>query len=229
MSLLLILIAAALATGIEDVKKAADPNLGEPERMAAFERAAAVGNASEIIQLAVDGNADSRHRWVAIRVLGRVNSPLAVEALLKLLSDDQPAMRAAAVSALGDTRRPEVVEKIAAKLSDPAVIVRAASADALGQIGDPRAVPYLDRALSDPTNSYRGTSLWVRRHYIEALSSIGSRSALDAISRYLADADPAVSGAAISAMEKAAGFSYASGRTVQEQQAAWQRWWANQR
>jgi len=226
--LLLLWFTTLHAASLDPIQRAADANLAESARKAAFEEAVSTSKVPEVVAFARTADADARQRWVAIRVLGKVNSPPAVDALTALLADDQPAMRAAAVAALGDTRRPEVIEKIAARLQDPAMIVRGAAADALAVTGDPRAIPYLDRALADPSNSYRGSSLWVRRHYVEALSSIGTKSALDVIARNLTDPDPEVADAAIRAMEKAAGFSYASGRTREEQQAAWQRWWANQ-
>lgn len=222
-------LSVALAGGMDLVAVAANPDLGEAERKAAFERAILEASPAEVIALAKDDHADARQRWVAIRLLGRINSPPSAEALQQLLADDMPAIRAAAAAGLGDTHRAEVVLKIAGRLEDPAVIVRGAAADALGVLGDPKAVPYLARALSDPTNSYRGSSLWVRRHYVDALSAIGTRSALDAIAAALGDTDPEVSASAIAAMEKAAGFSYAQGRSHEEQVKAWQRWWQNQK
>jgi HEAT repeat protein len=86
----------------------------------------------------------------------------------------------------------------------------------------------LVEALEDPSNTYRGQSLWVRRHYVEALGQIGSKNALGGLIRALRDEDPAVRSAALEAVERIAGRSYAEGRSRPEQVEAWERWWANQ-
>ncbi len=225
---LLLAILPARGDVTELVARAADEDLSRSERMAAFEQTVERGYGDGLIDLATDGQADARQRWVAIRALGRIKSPPASKALMGLLEDEMSGMRAAAASALGDTGGGQATEQIAGLLEDPAVIVRAAAADALAQLGDARAVPYLARALDDPSNHYRGKSLWVRRHFVDALGAIGDRSALPALVRGLEDSDEEVTQASFQALERVTGLSWADGRSQQEQRMAWQRWWAAQ-
>jgi len=229
-----LLLAALLALpargdAVAEVRRAADRDLPEAERLAAFEAAAAQGHGDAVRELALDASADPRERWVAIRVLGRVGSPPAVEALQRLLADPSAAIRAAAVAAAADTGRADLAEPVAALLEDPATLVRTAAADALAVFRQPRTVPYLERALDDPTNTYRGQSLWVRRHLVAAMGAIGDGSALPALIRCLDDRDPAVSGAALRALEQVTGLTWADGRTAAEEREAWKRWWASRR
>ena len=76
------------------------------------------------------------------------------------------------------------------RATDPALLVRAAAADALGKLRDPSTLADLERALQDPTNHYRGTSLWFRRHLVEAMGAIGTEAAAPYLARALEDADP---------------------------------------
>ncbi len=225
----LLLIAFAAHAEIGDlVTQASDGDLPEADRMAAFEQLVADGYGDELIALAERPEGDARQRWVCIRVLGKIDSPPGIQALERLLHDDISGIRAAAAAALGDAGHREHAEKVAALLEDPAVIVRAAAADALTLLAAPSAVPYLSRALDDPSNFYRGESLWVRRHYVDALGASQDKGALPALVRCLDDGDATVVDAALQALEKVSGVSFADGRTEEEQIQAWQRWYSNQ-
>jgi HEAT repeat protein len=227
--LLLLLASVARAGTVELVATAADVSLPDSERKVAFEKAKQAGDGTALVQIAEDPTADTRHRWVAIRLLGKVNTAIGQECLLRLISNEVPAIRAAAAAALGDAHRSGAAERVAALLDDPAIIVRGSAADALGSFRDARSVPYLVRALDDPTNVYRGASLWVRRHYVDALAAIGDKTANPVLVRCLDDKDPEVRQAGISALEAVNGLSWADGRTADEQRVAWQRWWANRK
>ncbi len=229
-SLFVLLVASATAQADlpELLQKASDAELAQADRMQAFEELVEQGYGDTLIAMADDQDLDARQRWVAIRALGRINSPPAVEALVRLLGDEVSGMRAAAAAALADARQKEHAEKVAGLLEDPAVIVRGAAADALAQLQEPRTVPYLERALDDPSNFYRGESLWVRRHYVVALGSIGDKASLPSLIRCLHDADSDVVDATLAALEAVTGRSWADGRSHSEQVAAWTRWYANQ-
>jgi HEAT repeat protein len=126
---------------------------------------------------------------------------------------------------LGDNRNSDV---LIAKLEDPAVIVRAGSAEALCKVGDRSAIEPLDRALRSRGNFYRGASLWVRRHYVATLGCIGGRETIPVLLRALDDTDGSVQSSAVLAFREVAGFSYAEGRSAEEEIAAWKRWAADQ-
>jgi HEAT repeat protein len=216
----------AAADPAADLSRAADPTLPEAARMEAFNRLVSAGtnDLRALRAAAADASGDSRRRWVAIRALGKVGGTGPRDTLLQLLNDPQPAVRAAAAQALGDLGDRTVHTALVPALQDPAVIVRAAAAEALGKVGDANAVPALAAAFTARDGWYRGSSRWVRRHYVVALGQIGDRSAIPTLRSALDDADTAVQAAAVGAFEALAGFDYRQGRSLAEQKDAWRRW-----
>lgn len=227
-----LLLALALTVGsahagvAEDLSLAANGDEPETTRMLAFDRIVQSGNTSidHVRGVALDGEGDSRQRWVSIRVLGMVRGDAPKAVLIELLADEQPAIRAAAVQALGDLGDGRTAESVAALLKDPAVIVRAGAAEALGKLASPSSVKPLADALSARDNYYRGSSLWVRSHYVDSLGRIGSKESVPALLRCLDDRDESVRLASVKALENVAGFSYADGRDPDQQREAWRRW-----
>ncbi len=226
MSILFMLVSLALAGAGEDLSEASDAELGLTARMAAFDRLVQRGTTDITLvqQVAADPDGDARERWVAVRVLGQVGGPAARSVLLSLLSDKMPAMRAAAVQALGDLGDITTTQQVIPLLDDPAVIVRAGAAEALGKLRSAGAVDPLATALMSGRSYYRGSSLWVRRHYVEALGAIGDAAAVAVLARCLDDSDETVQVAAVGALGQVAGFDFADGRDFDEQRAAWRRW-----
>lgn len=222
---LLLAVQVAFADIPSDLAVAADQNLPEESRRAAFDRVVREGAAdpSPLIIASQTGE-DTRQRWVAIRALGYIGNPQGRTTLVTLLEDPEPAIRTAAVSALAEVGDPAYSQRAAAMLADPAVIVRAAAAGALAEMRDPKTVSALVAALESSDSFYRGSSLWVRQHYVAALGAIGDLSALPALLRALDDDDPSVSAVAVTALEQLSGFSFADGRDEQEERAAWRRW-----
>jgi len=223
---LLLAASTAWADASTDLAEAANGQVPESARMAAFDRLVRTGqtNITHVRQIAVDADADTRQRWVAIRVLGKVRGDGPRDVLLGLLSDEQPAIRAAATQALGDLGARVTTPQLIEQLKDPAVIVRAGAAEALGKIRDGSAVSPLADALQARDNYYRGSSLWVRAHFVAALGEIGDRAAVPTLLRALDDGDAGVQVAAVAAMEHVAGFSYSEGRDAEQQREAWRRW-----
>lgn len=233
--LLLTLLTAgtpAFASSVTDrLDRAADAALPESERMVAFNQLVMDWKTirPELEALAKDDDADSRERWIAIRVMGQTGDKAALTPLLALSEDPMPAIRSAASSALGDLGFAEACPRLEALLVDPAIIVRVAAAEALGAIGDSRSVSALAKALSDRSNYYRGSSLWVRVYYVNALGEIGSRSGIAPLIACLDDKDPAVVDAALASLRKIVGYDFAEGRTREEHIEAWRRWAANEK
>ena len=225
----LVILAAALApwavAGVpEDVAIAADTNLPTELRQAAFDRVATPGSVGTLSKMADDAATPKPERWIAIRALGPIGDDEARVALLHFLAAKDASARMAALGAIGDRKDATLSGYAAARLTDPALLVRAAATEALGKLGDPSTLGDLERALQDPTNSYRGSSLWFRRHLVESMAAIGTDAAAPYLARALDDADPEVVTAAVAGLEKAAGFSYKEGRTADQERTAWKRW-----
>lgn len=227
--LTLLLLCSLAFSGVEDtVTRAANPDLAEPERRAAFNELTRSYQTErpQLEALLFDQSADARQRWVTARALGHTRSPQAKQALLKLCDDPMPAMRAAAAGGLGDLGFPDTSARVAELLRDDAIMVRGAAADALGLIGNHAAAPALEAALKDTSNFYRSQSLWVRVHFVQALGEIGAPSSMETLVKTLDDADPAVVDAALVSLRKIVGYDFAEGRSRAQHIEAWRRWYA---
>lgn len=227
---LLFLVGLALGGAAEDLVLAASERAAEADRMAAFERLVLLGNTDMAVvsAISVDDEGDTRQRWVAIRCLGKIKGVRSKELLSQLLNNPQPAIRTASAAAMGDFGHKDFVEGLNSSLSDAAVLVRAAAAKSLGQIGDSRSVAPLSEAVNHRRSYFRGKSIWVRRHFIEALGAVGSKDAFPVLLRTIDDPDEAVAQAVIDALEKVAGFDFAKGRTAEQEKEAWRRYVSQQ-
>lgn len=224
MFLTLLLVGTGLAGIVEDVEFAADANKPLELRQAAFARLHDEAAVEKLVAIAKEKDTAPARRWVAVRALGLNTAPTALSALLDFLGSENAPTRIAALAALGERKDRSVSGRVAARLEDKALLVRQAAADALGALGDPRTLPDLGRALVAPSNTYRGVSMWVRRHYVEAMGRIGTTEAIRYLAPALDDSDPDVVAAAIAGLERVAGFSYREGRSDAEQTEAWRRW-----
>lgn len=227
---LLLIMGLALGGATEDLVLAANNRASEAARMAAFERLVVLGNTDMALvsEVSVDEDADTRQRWVAIRTLGKIKGVRSKEILSQLLNNPQPAIRTAAATAMGDFGHKDFVEPLNTALSDAAVLVRAAAAKSVGQIGDARSVKPLSDAVNHRRSYFRGRSLWVRRHYVEALGALGSKDAFPVLLRTIDDPDKEVAKAVIDALEKVAGFDFEKGRTAEQEKEAWRRYVSQQ-
>ena len=114
MLFLLALLAAFAGAPPADLVTAADDDLEEDVRMAAFERLVQHGatDTASIRDAALSTETPARQRWVAVRALGRIRGTDARAAIVTLMADDMPAMRAAAVSAAGDLNDKTLVPEV---------------------------------------------------------------------------------------------------------------------
>jgi len=222
----LLLVGLAFAGASEDLELASKKTAQEAERMAAFERLVSLGNTDMALvsAVSVDEEADVRLRWVSIRALGKIKGDRSKALLLELISNPQPAIRVAAAGAMGDFGDKGFVEPLNNSLEDAAVIVRAAAAEAVGQLGDSSSVAPLSEALNHRRSYFRGRSLWVRYHYVQALGQLQDKAAFPALLRNIDDEDEKVASAVIDALEKVAGFAFSDGRTAAQEKEAWRRW-----
>lgn len=222
--LIALLLSLAHATVADDARTAADTDLPTELRETAFGRLATAEALDEVLRAIRDTATPKEQRWVLIRSLGANPSPEALDALMGLLTAKDALVRMAAIGAVGDRGDVALADKVASLLSDPAILVRSAAAESLGRLRDPGTLSDLGHALEDPTNTYRGTSLWVRRQYVDAMVAIGGDPSVPYLGRALDDQDPQVVAAAMAGLEKVAGFSYREGRSPEEELAAWKRW-----
>jgi HEAT repeat protein len=213
-----------------ELAAAANAGLAQEARKQSFDSLVSLGatDAQYLYDISQQKDADTRHRWVAIRALGLIKSPEAERILLRLLSDPEPAIRTASLSALGDLGKETNVSMIARHLDDDAIIVRAAAADSLGKLAVSKSIIFLERALSEQSNYYRGSSLWVRQNYIQAMGDIAHKDAYPVFFKALSDEDFLVVQATVTALEKTAGHSFKEGRTEEQEIEAWKRWLSNQ-
>ena len=166
----LLCVAMGMAGTPEDIVVAGNRDLAVEERQPAFERLVSGQDVAELVKVGKDTDRTVSERWVAIRALGLVPTVEARQALVDFLDHGDVWARIAASGAAGERGDRTMAGKVAMRLADPAILVRAAAADALGKLRDPGTLGDLERALKDPSSWYRGTSLWIRRKYVEAMA-----------------------------------------------------------
>jgi HEAT repeat protein/Na+/melibiose symporter-like transporter len=102
---------------------------------------------------------DEERRAHATRGMGTSGSPLAVESLLKALSDISPDVRRKAAEGLGDLGSYDAVDSLIGHLADKESDIRAEAAEALGKIKHPLSVDALMSALEDPDSGVRNSAI----------------------------------------------------------------------
>jgi HEAT repeat protein len=220
----LLLVSLAFAGVPEDLITAADDDLPTAIRREAMNRLQLPSSFADVVRAAKSSETPPARRWVAVRSLGKNPAEGTREALLELLASTDAPVRMAACASLAERKDGTVTGRVAARLTDPALLFRVAAADALAQIRDPSTLADLGRALDDPTNFHQGTSLWVRRHFVDAMTAIGTDEALPYLADALDDEDTVVSEAALAGLRRIGGVDFSQGRTPDEERTAWKRW-----
>ncbi|HLG20497.1 MAG TPA: HEAT repeat domain-containing protein [Bdellovibrionota bacterium] len=143
-----------------------------------------------LAEIYVDASALWQSRWIAGMALGRLGGEEARLALEKGLKDPLFLVRLAAAQALGKMKDPQAAPRLREALSDKAMVVRSAVVDAMAELKDREAVSLLRAELVSPRSFYRGRSLWIREHILEALVSIGGEEAAETLLVVLKEEDP---------------------------------------
>lgn len=172
--------------------------------------------------------------WVAARAMGRIGGDGARNTLVGGLASPRIITRLGAVSALEIMKDKESAEALEKALFDRAMAVRAAAADALAAIGSRNSSLALSEALNIPANFKDGKSLFVRRHIVDALGSIGSIGGLEALVGTLGDDEPAMRLAAVHSLQQITGMNFRGGAGPEAPVSAdeiqsWQNWWSTRR
>ncbi len=102
---------------------------------------------------------DEERRANATRGMGTSGSPLAVESLLRALSDISPEVRRKAAEGLGELGSYDAVDSLIGHLADRESDIRAEAAEALGKIKHPLSVDALMSALEDHDSSVRNSAI----------------------------------------------------------------------
>lgn len=89
------------------------------------------------------------NREKATNVIAAIEDPEALNGLLSLLDDRDPALRKAAVTALGNMKDPRIVPRLYARLKDSDIGVRWQTMDALKKIPGPEALQALVLATAN--------------------------------------------------------------------------------
>lgn len=114
------------------------------------------------------------------RVLGEMRNSAAVDALLKLLNDEDVSVKAVATHALGQIRDARATEPLINLLKDNHVDVRNSAAQVLGKIGNPVALEPLISVLNDEDEGVRAVT-------VQAIGRIGTSRAIDVLQSIVFD------------------------------------------
>ncbi|MFQ5845888.1 MAG: M1 family aminopeptidase, partial [Planctomycetota bacterium] len=158
----------------------ADPDVtGRLDAAAALEEygAQAVPGYAEALR----GDSSYAVRRRIAEILGRIDDPRAVDALLQAIDDDDARVREAAFAALGAKRRDRVPrDRLVSGLGDQSPYVRAAAARTVGRLKVDGAFALLEPLLEPASHRHV-----VRRGALEGLRRLGDPRGVGAAARYL--------------------------------------------
>ena len=165
------------------------------------------GNKAGILGYTLQWAASAVHARMAERLVGQQFQPSVPrtpwleprkeafsQAVSEYLSDESPALRAAAVSIIGGLGVNECVEKAVSLLSDEDAGVRKAAVEALAAAKFPGASPILLKSLED-------ADPLVRRAAVYAIYDLRLHDLAPALAKQIAERDPKVSNAATHVLE----------------------------
>jgi hypothetical protein len=230
-------VQASIDPVLELLVQAANPRLAEEDGQRFFDQLVARGGTSlpTLARLFRDPSSTDRENWVAARAIGRIGGEGARRSLETGLGSRRVITRLGAIAGLQTLGDRESVGPLERALFDQAMAVRASAADALGTLGSKRSAKALSRALDLPANFHQGTSLFVRRHIVEALGAIGSIAGLETLVGALADSDPTIAMAALRALGQTTGMDFRGSAVLRgtpvgkDDIEAWNHWWSKRR
>ncbi len=153
----------------------------------------------QVMPLATNELADAlmdpspRIRREAAAALGRLGTPDAAEALVRLVKQNPELVEEETLEALGETRQPEAAQALIGFLRDPSAMLRRSAAKGLGKIADPTAIDPLREAVAQPGDPD------LRRAALQALRVMGATDP-DLYADALLDQHPSVRVAAAEAV-----------------------------
>jgi len=143
---------------------------------------------------AFNTDADVKVRIAAVRALGQIGGPAAIEPLLELLG--QPTSGTIAleiVTAVGTSGHARAFDVLVERLNDPSPAMRAAALTAVAKLSPDAFLLVLSGLNRDPEWSVRAT-------LANVLGTFGSERVTPALEELLADEDARVHGAALEAL-----------------------------
>ncbi|MBV8879631.1 MAG: HEAT repeat domain-containing protein [Planctomycetaceae bacterium] len=135
--------------------------------------------------MALDCSREPAERVAVCQAIGRLRLRAAIPSILKLLPDENVAVRTNAIGALRDLDAREEAAALRPFLTDPNVLIRSVAAHAVGRLGDAESVPGLRKLLGDESANVRW---WAAR----ALGDLKAREAADDLARLAQDPDESV-------------------------------------
>jgi eukaryotic-like serine/threonine-protein kinase len=166
---------------------------------------------AEAIRLAV--HAEWWLRLNMAKLLARFPSEAGIEAVIRMLKDENRGVRLEAVQCLGRLKAKAAIPDLCQCLRDPDIKIQTAAIDALISIGDVSAVPHLVEVLKDESeqarrgavevlnqvmtvdaikdlvSALRDADWWVRVRAADALGTLGGDRVVDAVITLLDDKD----------------------------------------
>src|SRR5690606_5077714 len=136
-----------------------------------------------------------RVRREAATALGRMRSPAASEALIRLATQQPELVEEETLEALGECGQASASATIAAYLEHPSSILRRAAAKALGRLRSPDAIEPLRAVVNEPGDPD------LRRAALQALRSLGAHDP-DLYADALLDQHPSIRIAAAEAVSE---------------------------
>jgi len=129
-------------------------------------------------------------RGAALSAMQRMDGPIDVEKVCKLLKDPEIDVQSKAIDVVIKANHPETIKYLIEALKDESEYARRAAVEVLNEVGTSDSVRYLLGAIKD-------SDWWVRSRAADALGKIGGPKVIDAVLELIRDQDEDLRRAAI--------------------------------
>jgi HEAT repeat protein/tRNA A-37 threonylcarbamoyl transferase component Bud32 len=147
------------------------------------------GKVSETLQKQLKDNS-KLIRQAALVALAKIDQPIAIEPVAKLLLDGEIDIQNKAVDLLIKQRHPDTVKYLLPALKDESEYARRAAVEVLNEVGDAKSIKNLLDVIKDD-------DWWVRSRAADALGKIGGPKVVDAVLQLIKDDDEDIRRSAI--------------------------------
>jgi HEAT repeat protein len=159
----------------------------------------------ELRKMAFDEKKHLKVRWNAFMAMVRLGERESIPEVVDALKSPDWYLRVAAIQVYPALDKDSAYKAALKGLDDPALVVRTAAVDALALIGRPQCADSLWAELYSKESYIKRSSLWIRRHIVEALSEVAPPGSEGKFIRVLDDSDSTLYAPAIKGLERLTG------------------------
>jgi HEAT repeat protein len=159
----------------------------------------------ELRKMAFDEKRHLKVRWSAFMAMVRLGEKESLPEVAEALKSRDWYLRMAAIRVLPALDKEQAYKAALKGLDDSALVVRTAAVDTLGILKRPQSAGSLWAELYSKDSYIKKSSLWIRRHIVEALADLAPAGSEAKFIKVLDDSDSTLYAPAIKGLERLTG------------------------